>query len=124
MDVQRRDFLRAGLMASAATCAPAAAGAVPSRLDRGVASNVIFLVSDGMSLGSLVLAERYRQHHGARSTNWMALYGRPGTRRALMDTASANSLVTDFAAASSAWGSGRRVNNGAITAMPVDSIRS
>jgi alkaline phosphatase len=35
-----------------------------------------------------------------------------------MDTASANSLVTDSAAASTAWGSGVRVNNGSINVTP------
>jgi alkaline phosphatase len=39
-------------------------------------------------------------------------------RRALVDTSSANSLVTDSAAASSAWGGGRKVNNGAINLDP------
>ena len=35
-----------------------------------------------------------------------------------MDTASANSMVTDSAAASTAWGGGQRVNNGAINVSP------
>jgi alkaline phosphatase len=35
-----------------------------------------------------------------------------------MDTASASSLVTDSAAASSAWGSGQRINNGVINIDP------
>src|SRR5690606_15295121 len=36
----------------------------------------------------------------------------------LMDTASANSLVTDSAAASSSWGGGVRVNNGSLNVTP------
>lgn len=71
-----------------------------------------------MSLGTLILAERYQSLHTGKGTHWLSTYSRPDLRRALMDTASANSLVTDSAAASSAWGCGRRVNNGAINFSP------
>jgi alkaline phosphatase len=84
----------------------------------GRAKNVIFMVSDGMSLGTLVLAERYKSLVTGKGTNWLSTYSRPGLHRALMDTASANSLVTDSSAASSAWGCGRRINNGAINVAP------
>lgn len=89
-----------------------------------VARNIIFLVSDGMSAGTLQLADLYSSlKHGQRS-RWMRLLesgqspsGQP-IRRALMETASANSWVTDSAAASSAWGGGVRVNNGALNVGP------
>lgn len=119
----RRDFLRAGAAGallfpfSSAKAAEAAsrAGRTP---EKGRARNVIFMVADGMSLGTLVLAERFSQLHRGRGTHWLGAYSRPGARRALMDTASLNSLVTDSAAASSSWGCGHRVNNGAINCAP------
>jgi alkaline phosphatase len=54
----------------------------------------------------------------ARPLTWMKLVQQPDTRHALMNTRSLNSMVTDSAAASSAWGSGSRVVNGAINVLP------
>lgn len=121
--VNRRDFLRTGLLGSLALSSfggVALAQAAQSRspLERGRARNVIFLVSDGMSLGTLVLAERFHQLLSGKGTRWFGSYANPGVRRALMDTASLNSLVTDSAAASSSWGCGHRVNNGSINVAP------
>lgn len=82
---------------------------LPSR-----AKNIIFLVSDGMSHGTLAMADQYRRLVDGRPSNWMGLYDRPGVRRGLMDMASANNLVTDSSAASSSWGCGRRVHNGSV----------
>ncbi len=119
--VSRRNFLRTGLAGGAVLLAPglraqstelaASAGARRAR-------NVIFLVSDGMSLGTLTMAERHLRRQEGRGTHWLGLYDRPDLRRALMDTASANSPVTDSAAASSAWGCGHKVKNGAINFAP------
>jgi alkaline phosphatase len=76
------------------------------------------MVSDGMSHGVLQLAESYSHITRKRGTEWWRLFNDPAAARGLMDTASANSLVTDSAAASSAWGGGQRVNNGAINTSP------
>src|SRR5882757_5584363 len=78
------------------------------------AKNIIFMVSDGMSTGTLNMADMLLQRKYGRQSTWMQLYSQNKVSRALMDTASANSLVTDSAAASSAWGGGVRVNNGAL----------
>jgi len=48
----------------------------------------------------------------------MRLYEDAATVSALMETRSLNSLVTDSAAASSSWGSGSRVVNGALNMLP------
>lgn len=116
----RRDFLRTGFAGSLLFTAGgrASAAAPRRRLDPGAARNIIVLVSDGMSLGTLTLAERYRRRFDERGTHWLGLYRRPDLHRALMDTASASSLVTDSAAASSAWGCGFKVNNGSINITP------
>ncbi|WP_233992719.1 alkaline phosphatase, partial [Salinibacter altiplanensis] len=80
----------------------------------GDAKNIIFLVSDGMSAGTLTMADLHlRRHHGRRS-NWLRLYEEGRVRHGLMDMASANSIVTGSAAAASSWGSGHRVFNEAV----------
>ena len=48
----------------------------------------------------------------------MKLLSDPRARVALMNTRSLNSFVTDSAAASSSWGSGSRVTNGALNVLP------
>lgn len=78
------------------------------------AKNIIVLVSDGMSSGTLNMAHLYAQRILGRSTKWIELYEQNLVSRGLMDMASASSIVTDSAAASSSWGCGERVNNGSI----------
>ncbi len=78
------------------------------------AKNIIFLVSDGMSSGTLNMADLYLNRKYGKSSNWLQLYKDQRVSRALMDTASANSIVTDSSAASSSWGGGVRVKNGVL----------
>jgi alkaline phosphatase len=78
------------------------------------AKNIIFLVSDGMSSGTLNMADIYLNRKYGKGSNWLNLYRENKVSRALMDMASASSIVTDSAAASSSWGGGFRVNNGSL----------
>ncbi len=78
------------------------------------AKNIIFLVSDGMSSGTLNMADLYLNRIHGKSSHWMQLYKDNRVSRALMDTASASSIVTDSSAGSSAWGGGFRVKNGSL----------
>ena len=120
--MSRRDFVKSGALASlllgAGGCT---AGVRPVGRDRrapGEARSVIVLVSDGMSMGTLATADQFLQWRDGRHSHWVRLYqGGRGTR-GIMDTASRNNLVTDSAAASSAWGCGERVNNGAVNTDP------
>lgn len=82
------------------------------------AKNIIFMVSDGMSTGTLNMADMLLQRKEGRSSHWLNLYREQKVTRALMDTASASSLVTDSAAASSSWGGGMRVKNGSLNVGP------
>ncbi|MCB1132147.1 MAG: alkaline phosphatase, partial [Verrucomicrobiae bacterium] len=84
----------------------------------GKVRGIVYMVSDGMSPGVLTLAEKWSQLARGRGTKWWELYNDRSVARGLMDTASANSMVTDSAAASSSWGGGRRVNNGSINIDP------
>ena len=78
------------------------------------AKNIIFLVSDGMSTGTLNMADLYCNRVFGKSSHWLQLYKDNRVTRALMDTASASSIVTDSAAGSSSWGGGFRVKNGSL----------
>jgi len=84
----------------------------------GSARNIIFLVSDGMSSGTLAMADIMLRRRESRVSHWLRLYEEGRARRALMDMASANRIVTCSAAASSSWSCGRRVNNGAVNVGP------
>jgi alkaline phosphatase len=78
------------------------------------AQNIIVVVSDGMSTGTLNMTDLYLSRKNGKGTNWLQLYKDNRISRALMDMGSASSIITDSAAASSSWGSGFRVNNGSI----------
>jgi alkaline phosphatase len=117
--IARRDWLKAtGLGGLAAVLGSERTSAQESATSAKKVRGVVFMVSDGMSPGVLTLAEAWSQLTRKRGTRWWQLINEPTAARGLMDTAAANSLVTDSAAASSAWGGGKRVNNGAINVAP------
>jgi alkaline phosphatase len=124
-DVARRTFLRTGAASAVFlgsgfwTADALRAGQVAENI-RGEARNIIFLVSDGMSNGTLTLADVMLRRRDGRSSHWMKLYERPDIRRGLMDMASLDSIVTDSSAASSSWGCGHRINNGGVNWGPDD----
>jgi alkaline phosphatase len=118
--MRRRDFfLNTSLATVGIGISPLVFGGshTRSRLLEGpekTAKNIIFLVSDGMSAGTLNMADLMSQRQLGRSSYWVDAYRTGLAKRAMMDTASADSLVTDSAASGSAWGGGVRVNNGRI----------
>lgn len=120
--MKRRDFFRNGSLAWLGTAllnnnSAWAAGSVP-KAPAGTVKNIIFMVSDGMSTGTLNMASLLLRRKEGRQSHWLHLYEEQKVSRALMDTASASSLVTDSAAASSSWGGGVRVNNGSLNIGP------
>ena len=78
------------------------------------AKNIIFMVSDGMSSGTFNMADMMSKRQLGKQSAWLELNLSAGARRAMMETASADSLVTDSAAGGSAWGGGQRVFNGRL----------
>ncbi len=120
----RRDFLKTGALSTLAM----GGGLAGKRLDNktkksnnGDAKNVIFLVVDGMSAGTLALGDLAKQAQYGDKTNWVKLYESDKEyHRGLMDMASLNSTVTGSASAASSWGSGHRINNGAVNWGPND----
>ena len=97
-------------LANSAAALPTAPGQKPGR--------IIHLVADGMSLGTLTCADYLSHHLRRRGLTWMELFQRPQARGGLMNMRSLNSMVTDSSAASSSWGSGSRVINGALNQLP------
>ncbi|MCC5846137.1 MAG: alkaline phosphatase [Verrucomicrobia bacterium] len=119
----RRDFFkRAGVLAAAGAALPGMALDQGPHIIRGrgvgKAKNIIFMVSDGMSSGTLSMADQLRVLMEGRSSNWIRSYRERPVQRALMDTSSANNLVTDSAAASSVWGCGQKMLNGRVNTTP------
>lgn len=115
----RRDWLKLATLGSAFSFLPRAFAEVEA--PAGAAKKVrgiVFMISDGMSPGVLTMAEAFSKITRQRSTRWHDLLQDKTAACGLMDTASANSLVTDSAAASSSWGCGHRVNNGSINVTP------
>lgn len=120
--ISRRDFLKTSALSSVALGSGFIGSREKTKLkksDIGDAKNVIFLVSDGMSSGTLSLADQIKQTKHGDKTNWIGLYDSDREyHRGLMDMASLSSIVTDSAAAASSWGCGKRINNGALNMGP------
>ena len=106
--LSRRQFVKGvGLagMATTLVAQPVAEASVTGSSSRSrKAKNLIFLVVDGMGIGTYSLAHYWSLRNLGKNLNWTDLYRQPGIRRAMQDTASASSPVTDSAAAASAWG--------------------
>lgn len=128
--LSRRRFMTgvAAAAVSAPLLTPAAASArrpVPapgSPLSRRV-KNLIFMVADGMSFGTLALSNQFCETVHARKSHWMQLIARTGqprsrASRAMLITRSASGFVTDSSAASCAWGCGVLFKNGAMGHAP------
>lgn len=115
--MDRRKFFRNGTLAAlgGVIIDPISWLPSPNGADKTkTAKNIIFLVSDGMSSGTLNMADLFLRRKFNRTSKWIELYEQNIVSRALMDTASMSSIVTDSAAASSSWGGGHRVLNGSL----------
>ncbi|WP_421938852.1 alkaline phosphatase [Pedobacter sp.] len=113
--MNRRSLLKGGLLAGIGLPFFDLKDVVANPIGKGKkAKNIIMMVSDGMSTGTLNMADLYANRAWGKSSHWLDLYRQNRAVRALMDTASASSMVTDSAAASSSWGGGMRVPNGSL----------
>jgi alkaline phosphatase len=117
----RRDFLKTGALTSlfAGTALTGCNITTTSSTNwKGSAKNIIFMVSDGMSAGTLSMADHMKRLQFGRASNWISMYEENIAKRSLMDMASSSSIVTDSAAAASSWGCGQRIVNGALNMGP------
>lgn len=114
-DFTRRGFLGAGALGIASAVVPLAKAGLS---DTQKPKNIIFMVSDGMSIGVPSMVDHYLQLTTGRPSFWRTLMESPEATLGLQDTRSLNSVVTDSAAASSSWGCGRHVVNGSLNMYP------
>jgi len=114
--------LKAGAWAAGALAIPSVGASAQGPAVTGsaarTAKNLIFMVSDGMSFGTLTLADIASRRQFHRPSHWVSMFGMQGVRRCAQGTGSASSIVTDSAAAASAWGCGHKVRNGTINITP------
>lgn len=120
----RRRFLQltaaAGLMAAGGVGRARAGEGEPvlSRVGAGALApstgrvrNVIFFVVDGMDHSTAMLADAIIRRRDGRPSAYVSLRSDPATAAALCMTHSRDSLVTDSAAAGSAFGIGEHIDN-------------
>ncbi len=123
--ISRKDFLKKGALSALTlpVLSPALISGKTSKTStrktrkdlQGAAKNVIFLVADGMSIGTLSMGNLMNQRQFDRTSHWIQLYNSERTyHRGLMDMAAADSFITDSSAAASSWGCGQRINNGGV----------
>jgi alkaline phosphatase len=118
--MKRRDFFRnSSLTAAGLALSPMLFAAddnvslLPADLENQ-AKNIIFLISYGMRIGTLTMADMHLMTTTGKHTTWVQNCKNGRFKRGMMDTASSDSLVTDSAAGGSAWGGGVRVPNGSL----------
>ncbi|WP_067147881.1 alkaline phosphatase [Pseudotamlana agarivorans] len=118
--MNRRHFFKKGTLATLGATLAYPFGATATAVKNQTiglnkkAKNIIIVVSDGMSIGTLNMADLYLSRKTGIGSHWLQLYKDNKVTRGLMDMASASSIVTDSAAASSSWGGGVRIHNGAL----------
>lgn len=71
-----------------------------------------------MSTSAVSMADQFQQVRDGKHSYLATLMDRPEVIRGWQETRSLNSLVTDSSAASSTWGSGRRIWNGQVNVFP------
>jgi alkaline phosphatase len=123
MPLSRRNFFtQSGLFTAGAVALSTEGYAADSRSWSRWAGvrpgRIIHMVSDGMSAGTLTCADHLSHIVRHRPSTWMELYKHPASAHGLMNMRSLNSLVTDSSAASSSWGCGSRIMNGAVNVLP------
>ncbi|MDX2064530.1 MAG: alkaline phosphatase [Fimbriimonadaceae bacterium] len=120
MKLSRRSLLGAGSLGLAGLAAGMAGAESlqykPRRARR--AKNVIFCVVDGMAHQTFSMVDAHSRYVNGKPSYWGWLVDQEFAVNGLQETRSLSSVVTDSAAASSTWGSGRRVWNGMINTFP------
>jgi alkaline phosphatase len=118
--ISRRQILKgaavaagaAGFTASAAVASAKSPWAMHARASAAPIKNIIMCVADGCSSGALAIAHEYLRLTQNRDSLWTKLSRTTGVRRALVATHSLDSVVTDSAAASATWSTGKKHRNG------------
>ncbi len=113
--IGRRDWMKLSGLGGAATLLNSCN---TTEKEKTEVRGIVFLVSDGMSNGVLTMAENFSKIVRNKGTRWWEIIADPSSARGLMECSSADSYVTDSAAAASAWGGGAKINNAAVNIRP------
>lgn len=116
MTLSRRSLL--GVGAAGLVGIPALSFSAGAPKSRRKPKNIIYCVSDGMPISITTLVNSYHQAKFGKLSPWMELMTDPEAVNGAQRTSSLSSLVTDSAAASSSWGSGVHIWNGALNMLP------
>lgn len=117
MSISRRTVLSTGALGALGLSLPSLTMGATGEPKRR-AKNIIFCVSDGMSLGAVTMVDQLSRLQNGKPSYWAWLMNQSFALNGLQDTRSLSSLVTDSAAAAAAWGSGRRIWNGQLNEYP------
>lgn len=125
--MDRRQWIRAAGLAGVAAAAPSPLspslsaltqrGAAPGPLGLPRARNLIFFALDGTGFEDLATASHFSERVLGRPF-FFREFLRRGASSGAMFTHSLTAVVTDSAAASTAWSTGRKVVNGALCMYP------
>lgn len=116
--ISRRTILGSGAALAASGAWGLSLDRLPREFQKTEAKNIIFCAVDGMAMSVLTMAHHLAQLRGGKGSYWVWLLDQDFVVNGLQDTPSLSSVVTDSAAAASAWGSGRRVWNAQINEFP------
>ncbi len=117
MKLSRRNLLALGSAGLAGSLVGIPKIAIAQR-SRKKAKNIIFCVSDGMAASVPTMASELNEMMNGKRSYWSWLMEQDYVVNGLQDTRSLSSLVTDSSAASSTWGSGRRIWNAQVNMFP------
>ena len=118
MSFSRRALLGVGAAGIASTALGNVSFDRPPQRGGKKPKNIIFCVSDGLSIPTLSMVNYFRQIMEGKDSYWHTLMNEEYAVNGLQETRSLNSVVTDSSAASSTWGCGRRIWNGQVNMYP------
>jgi alkaline phosphatase len=123
-EINRRQFIASSAAAAVGASLLGPSGSAMARAPKAQArpnakaKNLIFMVADGLSFGSLTLGDLVSRRTRGRGLRWLEWIASGAARRALIATDAADRLITDSAASASAWSIGERVNNDVLSITP------
>lgn len=120
LPVSRKDFLKTGALSALFAGGLLIPGQTiaAKKASYGKAKNAIFLIVDGMSVATMSMGELMMNRKLGRTSHWLQLANQEGTYSGLMETSPLDAVVTDSAAAGSAFGCGHKVNVRSINMDP------
>jgi alkaline phosphatase len=114
--MKRKDFLKTGLAAGMGAFLPSTSKPISPSPIIGKAKNIIFFAYDGFSWEDFSSAQHYSHRNFGRPLHLEKLF-RTGSAGS-MQSHSLTSMVTDSAAATTSWATGRKIVNGSLSVYP------